>query len=332
MDINSIKQEAKKEINQVKRLKELEQIFKKYLGKKGEISLVLRSLKDLPEKERKEKGLMANKIKKELNELITKKKNEILLTDNKSDNQEWIDVTAPGILPPQGYAHPISLIQQKIEESFQSMGFSVIDGPEVETEYYNFDALNIPKNHPARDQWDTFWLKNLDLLLRTHTSPMQARYMEKNNPPLRIIVPGRCFRHEATDASHDVQFYQVEGLMIGKNVSMANFKGVIKAFLKDIFGPKLKMRLRPGYFPFTEPSFEIDIMVRQAHHKKLGQWLEIMGAGMVHPNVLKSVGYLPGEWQGFAFGVGIDRLAMLKYEIDDIRLLYSGDMRFSKQF
>ena len=326
MKINLIKKEALEEINQVKGLKELEEIFRKYLGKKGEISLVLRSLKDMSEKERKENGLIANKIKKKLSELITKKKKEILLTEKKTPNQEWIDVTAPGILPPQGHPHPISLVQQQIEESFQSMGFSVIDGPEVETEYYNFDALNIPKNHPARDQWDTFWLKNLDLLLRTHTSPMQARYMEKNNPPLRIIVPGRCFRHEATDASHDVQFYQVEGLMVGKKISMANFKGVIETFLKDFFGPELKMRLQPDYFPFTEPSFEVDIK------RKDGNWLEIMGAGMVHPNVLKSVGYLPNKWQGFAFGIGIDRLAMLKYEIDDIRLLYSGDMRFLKQF
>jgi len=326
MKINLIKKEAEREIDQTKSLKELEEVFRKYLGKKGEVSLILRSLKNLPEKEKKEKGLMANKIKKELSELITKKKDKILLTDNKTGNQEWIDVTAPGILPPQGYPHPISLVQEQIEESFKSMGFSVIDGPEVETEYYNFDALNIPKNHPARDQWDTFWLKNLDLLLRTHTSPMQARYMEKHNPSLRIIVPGRCFRHEATDASHDVQFYQVEGLMVGKDISIANFKGVIETFLKDFFGSKLKMRLRPGYFPFTEPSFEIDIKMED------GKWLEVMGAGMVHPNIFKSAGYLPNKWQGFAFGVGIDRLAMLKYKIDDIRLLYSNNLRFLKQF
>jgi len=202
----------------------------------------------------------------------------------------------------------------------------VVDGPEIENEYYNFDALNIPKNHPARDLWDTFWLKDIGLLLRTHTSPMQARYMEKHKPPLRIIVPGRCFRHEATDASHDVQFYQIEGLMVGQDVSMANFKGVIEEFLKRFFGSGVKMRLRPGHFPFTEPSFEVDIK------RKDKDWLEIMGAGMVHPNVFKAVGYTPDKWQGFAFGVGLDRLAMLKYQIDDIRLFYSGDLRFLKQF
>lgn len=295
------------------------------MGKKGELTEILRSLKDLSEKERKEIGRLANIAKKEIADFFEEKKKQF--AGSKAFNKkDWIDVTAPGIMPSQGYSHPISLVQEKIEESFQSLGFSVIEGPEIETEYYNFDALNIPKNHPARDAWDTFWIKKLNLLLRTHTSPMQARYMEKNNPPLRIIVPGRCFRHEATDSSHDVQFYQVEGLMIGKKVSMANFKGIIESFLKDFFGLNLKMRLRPSYFPFTEPSFEVDIK------REKGDWLEIMGAGMVHPNVLKAVGYIPGKWQGFAFGVGIDRLAMLKYQIDDIRLLYSNDLRFLKQF
>ncbi len=170
------------------------------------------------------------------------------------------------------------------------------------------------------------------LLLRTHTSPMQARYMEKHKPPLRIIVPGRCFRHEATDASHDVQFYQVEGLMVGSDVSMTNFKGIVEGFLKRFFGPQVKIRLRPGYFPFTEPSFEVDIMTGQSGQKKDGDWMEIMGAGMVHPNVFKAVGYPPNKWQGFAFGVGLDRLAMLKYQINDIRLFYSGDLRFLRQF
>ncbi|MBU1137265.1 phenylalanine--tRNA ligase subunit alpha, partial [Patescibacteria group bacterium] len=225
-----------------------------------------------------------------------------------------------------GHLHPITLVQRQIEDIFQSMGFSVINGPEVETESYNFDALNIPKDHPARDLWDTFWLKDVNLLLRTHTSPMQARYMEKNNPPLRIIVPGRCFRHEATDATHEAQFYQFEGLMVGKDVSVANFKGVIEAFLKRFFGSETEMRLRPGYFPFVEPGFEIDAK------RKGGQWLEMMGAGMVHPNVFKAVGYNPKEVQGFAFGAGIDRLAMLKYKIDDIRLFYGSDLRFLKQF
>jgi len=326
--LSQLKQKILKEISQAKDLNSLEEIDRKYLGRQGELTKVLRSLKDLSEKERKEKGKLANQIKEEIAEKIkTRKRNFSGKTSPAlAGKKEWIDVTAPGILPAQGHFHPISLVQRQIEEIFQSMGFSVLDGPEIETEYYNFDALNIPKNHPARDLWDTFWLKDIDLLLRTHTSPMQARYMEKHQPPLRIIVPGRCFRHEATDASHDVQFYQIEGLMVGQDVSMVHFKGVIEGFLKRFFGPEVKMRLRPGHFPFTEPSFEVDI-------KREGKdWLEIMGAGMVHPNVFKAVGYTPGEWQGFAFGVGLDRLAMLKYKIDDIRLFYSGDLRFLKQF
>ena len=322
--LNQLKQKAIKEIEQAKDLKNLEEIYRNYFGRKGKLTNVLRSLKDLSAKERKEKGKLANQLKQELEEAIKAKSKKFSVSGGQ--NKEWIDVTVPGILPSEGHLHPISLVQQQLEEIFQSMGFSVVDGPEIENEYYNFDALNIPKNHPARDLWDTFWLKDISLLLRTHTSPMQARYMEKHNPPLRIIVPGRCFRHEATDASHDVQFYQVEGLMVGQNVSMTNFKGVIEEFLKRFFGSGVKMRLRPGHFPFTEPSFEVDIK------RKDKDWLEIMGAGMVHPNVFKAVGYTPGKWQGFAFGVGLDRLAMLKYQIDDIRLFYSGDLRFLKQF
>ena len=322
------KQKILKEISQAKDLKSLEKIYRRYLGRQGELTKVLRSLKDLSEKKRKEKGKLANQIKEEIAEKIKiqgikfSSKTSYVLDDKK----EWIDVTIPGILPAQGHLHPISLVQRQIEEIFQSIGFSVLDGPEIETEYYNFDALNIPKNHPARDLWDTFWLKDIKMLLRTHTSPIQARYMEKHQPPLRIIAPGRCFRHEATDASHDVQFYQAEGLMVGHDVSVSNFKGVMEGFLKRFFGPEVKMRLRPGYFPFTEPSFEVDI-------KREGKdWLEVMGAGMVHPNVFKAVGYTPGKWQGFAFGVGLDRLAMIKYKIDDIRLFYNSDLRFLKQF
>ena len=323
--LNQIKQKAIKEIEQAKNLKDLEIIYRRYLGRKGELTKILRSLKDLPEKGKKEKGRLANQVKKEIDNSLEQKKYKMQDTKHKMQD-DWIDVSAPGKLPLRGYLHPITLVQRQIEEIFQSMGFSVINGPEIETEYYNFDALNIPKNHPARDAWDTFWLKDIDLLLRTHTSPMQARYMEKHNPPLRIIVPGRCFRHEATDASHDVQFYQVEGLMVGDNISMANFKGVIEMFLKVFFGPMAKMRLRPGFFPFTEPGFEVDVK------REKGGWLEIMGAGMVHQNVFKTVGYKPVRYQGFAFGVGLDRLAMIKYQIDDIRLFYSSDLRFLKQF
>jgi len=322
--LDQIRQKALKQIEAESDLKNLEAIYRQYLGKKGELTLVLRSLKQMSEKQRKQKGKLANQVKKEIKQALKEKQEKGIKQAKVS--KEWIDVTAPGVLPPQGHLNPITLVQRQAEEIFQSMGFSILDGPEIETEYYNFDALNIPENHPARDLWDTFWLKNLDLILRTHTSPMQARYMEKNSPPLRIIVPGRCFRHEATDASHNFQFHQIEGLMVGTNISVTNFKGIIEEFLKKFFSPDVEMRLRPGYFPFVEPGFEIDIK------RKDRDWLEIMGAGMVHPNVFKSAGYKPGKWQGFAFGVGIDRLAMLKYGINDIRLFYGNDLRFLRQF
>ena len=247
-----------------------------------------------------------------------------------------IDVTVPGERHEVGHLHPLTLVKRKIEEIFQGMGFSVIEGPEVENEWYNFDALNIPKDHPARDLWDTFYLKN-GLLLRTHTSPVQIRYMEKHQPPFRIIVPGRIFRHEATDASHEINFYQVEGLMVGKDISAANFKAIIEEFLSRFFGKKVKARLRPSFFPFTEPSFEVDMTCLVCNEKGCSVcskrcWIEIMGAGMVHPNVLKAGGINPKNWQGFAFGIGMDRLAMMKYKVDDIRLFYSNDLRFLKQF
>jgi len=236
-----------------------------------------------------------------------------------------IDVTAPGKRPERGHLHPLTLVQNKAIDIFSSMGFEVAEGPEAETEYYNFDALNIPKNHPARDMWDTFWLKN-GKLLRTHTSSVQIRYMEANQPPFRIIAPGRVFRYEATDATHEAQFYQLEGLMVGKKITLANLKAVMEVFFQKFFGEKnIKVRLRPSYFPFVEPGVEVDIWFK-------GKWMEIAGAGMVHPKVLENLKIDPREWQGFAFGMGIDRLAMIKYKIDDVRLSYSGDLRFIKQF
>lgn len=327
MNPKVIKIEAQKEIKKAKSLKNLDKIFKKYLGKKGKIAQVFNSLKKFPEKERKKIGQEANLVKVEIDKIIKKKSKELKEKERKIQiKKERIDITRPGKKIGVGHLHPLTLVQREIFEIFQSMGFSVIQGPEVETEWYNFDALNIPKDHPARDMWDTFWLKNNKLLLRTHTSPVQIRYVEKHNPPLRIIVPGRCFRHEATDASHDIQFYQLEGLMIDKNISAANFKAIIEEFLKRFFKTKVEIQLRPSYFPFTEPSFEIDV------RKEKGKWVEMMGAGMVHPNVFKAAGLNPKDWQGFAFGVGLDRLAMVKYKIGDIRLFYQGDLRFLKQF
>ena len=318
--------EVEKEIKKTDNLKDLDKIFRKYLGKKGKITLIFNSLKKLPVNERKRLGREANLIKIKLNKIIkgkTRKLKEKIRGE--SLRREKIDITRPGKKIKTGHLHPLTIVQREVQEIFQSMGFSTITGPEVETEWYNFDALNIPKDHPARDMWDTFWLKG-NLLLRTHTSPMQIRYMEKHQPPLKIIVPGRCFRHEATDASHEIQFYQLEGLVVDKNISAANFRAIIEEFLKRFLKVNIEIRLRPSFFPFTEPSFEIDV------RRKNGKWLELMGAGMVHPNVFKAVGLNPKNWQGFAFGAGLDRLAMLKYKINDIRLFYSGDLRFLKQF
>jgi len=325
MDIYQIKKQSLSELEKIQDPLELEMFRVKYLGRKdGELTVILRSLKDLPLEKRKEIGQEANKFRQELEEAVKNKNKEIENWKLKIGNSK-IDITAPGVKLPHGHLHPITKVLRQVEEIFMSMGFEIVEGPDIETEYYNFDALNIPKEHPVRDLWDTFWLKDIDLLLRTHTSPVQARYMEKHNPPFRIIVPGRCFRHEATDASHSHTFYQLEGLMVDKDTSVANFKAVIEEFFKRLFKQEIEIRLRPSYFPFTEPSFEVDI-------RKNKNWLEIMGAGMVHPNVFKAAGYNPAHWQGFAFGMGLDRIAMMKYKIDDIRLFYSGDLRFLKQF
>jgi phenylalanyl-tRNA synthetase alpha chain len=334
IDLKTIKKRAENEFKKAVDLKELDEIFKKYLGKKGEITQILKTLSKLPNERRAKIGKGINELKNFLEEKIEDKKSYFAKATE--DKEEWLDITAPGKKPVVGHLHPLTLIKRRIEEIFQAMGFSVVEGPEVETEWYNFDALNIQKDHPARDFWDTLYLKGGNLL-RTHTSPVQIRFMEKNEPPFRIIVPGRVFRHEATDAKHEVNFYQVEGLMVGKDVSVANFKAVIQEFLNRFYQKEIKLRLRPSFFPFTEPSFEIDINCIVCGGKGcstcLGQgWIELMGAGMVHPNVLKNSGLDPRNWQGFAFGMGLDRLAMMKYKINDIRLFYSGDLRFLQQF
>lgn len=246
-----------------------------------------------------------------------------------------IDVTMPGKAPERGHLHPVTLMNRNIAKIFGSMGFAIADGPEIETEHYNFDTLNIPKDHPARDMWDTFWLKDKKglerLLLRTHTSPAQIHYMEEHEPPIRIVVPGKVYRFEATDATHETQFYQFEGLMIGKDVSLANLKGVLAHFFERLFERPMQIRFRPSYFPFTEPSVEIDIGWMN-EKGKVEKWIEVMGAGMVHPDVLRAGGIDPDKWQGFAFGGGVDRFVMLKYGIPDVRALYTGDLRLIKQF
>jgi len=339
IDLKSLKNKAKKEIKTAKNLKELDKIFKKYLGKQGQLTLILRSLKKLAQAKRMKAGKEANELKNFLNIAINQKEKKLKEKSEKElARKEWIDVTLPGKRVQIGNLHPLTQTRREIEEIFQSLGFSVVEGPEIEVEWYNFDALNIPKDHPARDLWDTLYLKS-GVLLRTHTSPVQIRYLERNRPPLRIIVPGRVFRHEATDASHEINFYQVEGLMIDKKgkVSVANFKAIIEEFCRRFFGKSTQIRLRPSFFPFTEPSFEIDVSCPICNGKgcstcKKTGWVESMGAGMVHPNVFKNAGLDPKKWQGFAFGLGMDRFAMMKYKINDIRLFYDGDLRFLRQF
>ncbi len=333
-DLNKRKKEIEKDIQGIASLAMLKSAFKKYLGKQGLINRLFRSLTDLPITQKKEQGRQINLIKIATEQALEKK--EIEIKDKAREDtikKEKIDITRPAEKKEQGHLHILTQVQEEIITIFQSMGFSTVAGPDIETEWYNFDALNVPASHPARDIQDTLWLEKekeqdnrSNLLLRTQTSPVQVRYLEKNNPPFRIIVPGRVYRNEATDASHEVQFYQCEGLMIDKDISVANFKAIISSFLKRFFGTEIKTRFRPGYFPFTEPGFEVDAK------RGNNEWMEMMGAGMVHPNVFKAAGYVQRDWQGFAFGMGIDRLAMVKYKIDDIRLFYSGDLRFLKQF
>jgi len=348
--IEEIKKTVFSEIEAVKNSEGLEKLRIKYLGRKGELTQILRGLKDLPIEERRKLGPLAQKLKKELEEKIRRKSKE--LNTQYSILNTRLDITKPAKRISIGHLNPLTKIEEEVRRIFLSMNFSVVEGPEVENEFYHFDALNIPKDHPARDAWNTFWLKTRNargswgktrstrgsardqrfrsasdqrLLLRAHTSPMQVRYMETHQPPFQIIVPGRVFRYEATDVSHETTFTQVEGLMVGENISLANFKFIIERFLKELFGEKTEFELRPSYYPFTEPGVDV-------YMKWQAGWLEVAGAGMVHPEVFRAVGYDPYKWQGFAFGFGLNRLAMIKYKIPDIRLFCSGDLRFIKQF
>ena len=324
--IGEIKKLALGLVEKAKDSKELENLEIKFLGRKGELTQILRSLKDLTIEERREIGPLAQKLKKEIEELFNEKANDFKSSHSKF--QTKIDITKPGKKIIGGHIHPLNKIEKEIRDIFLSMNFSVVEGPEVETDYYNFDALNIPKDHPARDAWDTFWLKSTNKerkLLRTHTSPMQIHYMQTHQPPFQIIVPGRTYRYEATDASHETTFGQVEGLMVGEDVSLANFKFIIEKFLTKLFGEGVEFDFRPNYYPFVEPGVDV-------YMKWQNKELEVAGAGMVHPEVFRAVGYDPYKTQGFAFGFGLNRLAMIKYKIPDIRLFNSGDLRFIKQF
>lgn len=306
---------------------------KKYLGRNGKLNKLMESLKSVAIEERKELGKLANAVKKELDNFFRRQKDIFGKVD---EENEVIDLTLPGIKFAVGHLHPITQVQDELIEIFTSMGFTVEDGPEVESEYYNFDALNIPIYHPARDMQDTFFT-TAGNILRTHTSPVQIRAIEKYGAPLRCVVPGKVFRNEATDASHDHTFYQLEGLMIDKNISITNLIAVMKELLKGIFKREVIVRLRPGFFPFVEPGFELDIKCLICNGQgcsvcKQNGWLELLPCGLVHPHVLRAGGLDPAEWSGFAFGLGLTRLVMMRYGIDDIRLLLSNDIRFLKQF
>lgn len=337
MTLQKLKIEAEKAIKHAQDLKGLNDVFKRYLGKGGELTQVLRSLEKLPKTKRAKIGQQANTLKNSLTLKFDQKSKELKEKSQKEiEEKEWLDVTAPGKKPVLGHLHPLTQAKRKTEEIFKAMGFTVVQGPEMENEWYNFDALNIPKNHPARDAWDTFYLKN-GFLLRTHTTPVDVRFMEKNNPPLRIISLGNVFRHEATDPSHEFQLCQVDGLMVDKAISVANLKATVGEFFQRFFEKKVDFRFRPDFFPFTEPSFDIAISCVVCDGKgcsvcKNSGWVEVAGAGMMHPHVFKAAGLNPKMWQGWAFGFGLERLAMMKYKINDIRLFRSGDLRFLNQF
>ena len=328
MSDNQIKKLVK-DLTKVSTENELLNIKSKYLGKKGEITLLTNSLKDLSIEDKKIQGQKINSLKKEIESLIDEKFRQIKIDDiNNKLKDEKIDVTLPSRGIDLGSIHPISQVLSDVTDIFTDFGFEVTEGPEIETDYYNFESLNIPKNHPARDMQDTFYLDK-DKLLRTHTSPMQIRVMEKNNPPIKIISPGKVYRCDS-DVTHTPMFHQVEGLLVDKEVTFAELKGILIEFCSRFFGKEIKIRFRPSYFPFTEPSAELDIEWTDKSGNKT--WMEVLGCGMVNPKVFNYVGYDPNEFSGIAFGVGIERLAMIKHGITDIRYFYQNDLQFLGQF
>ncbi|MGB7603889.1 MAG: phenylalanine--tRNA ligase subunit alpha [Lutisporaceae bacterium] len=332
-----IKQESIRELESVNSLQELEELRIKYLGKKGELTQVLRGMGALSTEERPIIGQLANEIRDYINEKIEQteyffKRREV---ENRLRN-EFIDVTMPSKSKELGNKHPITKVLDEVKEIFIGMGFSIVEGPEIEKVYYNFDALNHNKFHPARDMQDTFYVTE-DMLLRTQTSPVQVRTMEKSKPPIRILAPGRVYRADEIDATHSPMFHQIEGLVVDKGITMANLKGTLDVFAKRLYGDNIKTKFRPHHFPFTEPSAEMDCSCVACGGKgcrvcKGTGWIEVLGAGMVHPNVLSNCGIDPEVYSGFAFGMGLDRIVMLKYDIDDLRLMFENDKRFLDQF
>jgi len=331
--INQISKNLEKRIKSVSTCQDLEDLRIKLLGrKKGEITSLLKEIPKLPPEEKPRVGNILNQLKKRAEDLLRTKEETL----KQEKEKRVVDVTFPGKKPQAGKIHPLTQTLDEIKNIFMRLGFQVITGPEIETEYYNFESLNMPKYHPARDEQDSFYIDS-DYLLRTQTSPVQIRVMEKYNPPIRMISPGRCYRRDAIDASHFPVFHQVEGLAVDKNITFADLKGSLTYFVHQMFGKNTKLRFRPSYFPFTEPSAEVDIscIICGGSGCKVCSnkgWLEILGSGMVDPEVFKKVGYDPEKYQGFAFGMGVERICMLKYGIDDIRLFFQNDLRFLRQF
>jgi phenylalanyl-tRNA synthetase alpha chain len=328
---------ARSRIDSAASLGELEAVRVDVLGRKGTLAQISKEMGKLAPEERARVGKLLNSAKQNLEGALETRKSEFAEAALRERLEtEWVDLTLPAPGPRPGSLHPVTQIQTELERLFQSLGFAVLDGPEVETEWHNFDALNTPPDHPARDMQDTFWLEG-EHVLRTHTSPVQVRGMLKLGPPLRMVAPGRVFRNEEVDASHEHTFYQLEGMMVDRDVSVAHMLYFMKTLLAQIFGREVTVRLRPGYFPFVEPGFELDIHCLICGGSacavcKYSGWVELMPCGLVHPNVLRLSGIDPEQWNGFAFGLGLTRLAMMRYGIDDIRLLQSGDLRFLKQF
>jgi phenylalanyl-tRNA synthetase alpha chain len=340
-ELEKIRLKAFTELGSAANLKELEQWRIRYLGKKSRLTQILRSISTLSLEERRNTGANANAMRKSLEEALEEKSRTLKTLHLAPSLEKRVDITLPGYPIPIGRSHPTTQTIEEICQVFQNMGFQIFEGPDVEWDYYNFEALNIPADHPARDMFATFWIDSnrgeKNRLLRTHTSPMQIRVMEQLKPPIRMIVPGRCYRYEATDTTHESMFYQVEGLAVDKNITMADLKGTLFDFCRCIFGDERKVRFRCDYFPFVEPGVEIAIECLACHGngcRTCGYtgWIEILGAGMVNPNVLRGVGLDPDVYSGFAFGMGVERIPMLRYGIDDIRLFYNNDIRFLRQF
>ena len=335
--LEKIREEALKQIQESETLDRLNEIRVAYLGKKGELTSVLKSMKDVAPEERPKVGQMVNEARTVIEEKLEEAKTALAEKIREEQlKKEVIDVTLPAKMTNLGHSHPNTIALEEVERIFVGMGYEVVEGPEVEYDMYNFERLNIPKNHPARDEQDTFYI-NDNIVLRSQTSPVQVRTMETRELPIRMIAPGRVFRSDEVDAPHSPYLHQIEGLVIDKNITFADLKGTLAEFARELFGPETKVKFRPHHFPFTEPSAEVDVTCFKCGGKgcrfcKGSGWIEILGCGMVHPNVLRMSGIDPEEYSGFAFGVGLERIALLKYEIDDMRLLYENDTRFLKQF